>query len=682
MEKRYLQLLSREFPTEEAAAGEIVNLSAMRSLPKGTEYFFSDLHGEYDAFSGLLRSASGVIREKIDAVFGKSVSVRDRDELASLIYRPEAFIKARATDGVLTDEWRRLTLYRLILVSQAVGAKYTRQAVREKMPEGYAYILDELLNVTDDINRDFYYDEITASILETGVADSFITAMCTLIRRLTVDWLHIIGDIYDRGPRADRIMDELVAHARVDIQWGNHDISWMGAAAGCPALVANVIRIALSYNSYDVLEDGYGLNLRPLSVFATEVYGDDPCRRFLPHTLDDVVFDHVDALLTARMHKAIAVIQCKLEGQLLRDHPEYGMDDRRVLERCDFRRGVVELGGKEYALSDTHFPTVNPDDPLSLTDGERELMAVLLSSFHHSTRLNEHIRFLYTHGGMYKVANGNLLYHGCIPVNDDGSFRTVRVPFAREEKQGKELLDAIERVVRRAYFLPYNTPEQIESRDYVWYLWCGPDSPLYGKDKMAFFERTFVCGAPCTENYGAYYRITEHGGAGMAADGPSMTADGPSMTADGPGMAVDCPGMAVDCPNGARRLCDRILTAFGLDPEKGHIINGHVPVLLKEGQSPVRAGGRLFVIDGGISKAYRSKTGIAGYTLIYNSHSICLAEHCAPNTEYPDGEIRVHVAEKMEHRVNIADTDLGRELSARIEDLQALLAAYRSGETM
>lgn len=649
MEKRYLRLLSREFPTEAAAAGEIVNLSAMRSLPKGTEYFFSDLHGEYDAFSSLLRSASGVIREKIDAVFEKSVSVRDREELAALIYRPEAFIKARTSGGQITDEWRRLTLYRLILVSQAVGAKYTRQAVREKMPEGYAYILDELLNVTDDINRDFYYDEITVSILETGVADSFITAMCTLIRRLTVDWLHIIGDIYDRGPRADRIMDELVAHARVDIEWGNHDISWMGAAAGCPALVANVIRIALSYNSYDVLEDGYGLNLRPLSVFATEVYGNDPCRRFLPHTLDDVVFDHVDALLTARMHKAIAVIQCKLEGQLLRDHPEYGMDDRRMLERCDFRRGVVEIDGREYALADTHFPTVDPDDPLTLTEGERELMAVLLSSFHHSTRLNAHIRFLYAHGGMYKVANGNLLYHGCIPVHDDGTFRAVRVPFAQEKKCGRALLDAIEQVVRRAYFLPYNTPEQIESRDYVWYLWCGPDSPLYGKEKMAFFERTFVCDAPCTEHYGAYYRITDD---------------------------------VTDDTGAAETLCARILAAFGIDPACGHIINGHVPVLLKEGQSPVRAGGRLFVIDGGISKAYRNKTGIAGYTLIYNSHSICLAEHRAPSAEYPDGEILVHAVEKMEQRVNIADTDLGRELSARIEDLQALLAAYRSGETL
>lgn len=647
MEKRYLRLLSREYPTEAAAAGEIVNLSAMRSLPKGTEYFFSDLHGEYDAFSGLLRSASGMIREKIDAVFGKSVSVRDRDELASLIYRPETYLKAHS--GTLTDEWRRLVLYRLILVSQRVGAKYTRGAVREKMPKGYAYILDELLNVTDDINRDFYYDEIIASILDTGVADSFITAMCTLIRRLTVDQLHIIGDIFDRGPRADRIMDELMAHAHVDIQWGNHDVSWMGAAAGCPALIANVIRIALSYNSYDVLEDGYGLNLRPLSVFATEVYGDDPCRRFLPHTLDDVVFDHVDALLTARMHKAVAVIQCKLEGQLLRAHPEYGMDGRRIFERCDFRRGTVMLDGVEYPLADTHFPTVDPDDPLALTDGERELMEVLLSSFHHSTRLNGHIRFLYAHGGMYRVTNGNLLYHGCIPVNVDGSFRAVRVPFAAGEKRGRELLDAIERVVRRAYFLPYDTPEQVESRDYLWYLWCGPDSPLYGKDRMAFFERTFLADAPCVENYGEYYRIMDD---------------------------------LTDDPAASGRLCARILTEFGLDPAKGHIINGHVPVLLKEGQSPVRAGGRLFVIDGGISKAYRSKTGIAGYTLIYNSHSLCLAEHRAPTAAYPDGEILVHVAEKMEERVNIADTDLGAELSARIEDLRALLAAYRAGDTM
>lgn len=645
MEKRYLKLLSREYPTEAAAASEIINLSAMRSLPKGTEYFFSDLHGEYDAFSGLLRSASGMIREKIDTVFGKSVSVRDRDELAALIYRPERFIKERTTAGAITDEWRRLVLYRLILVSQAVGAKYTRKAVREKMPEGFAYILDELLNVTDDINRDFYYDEIIASILDTGVADSFITAICTLIRRLTVDQLHIIGDIFDRGPRADRILDELIAHARVDIQWGNHDISWMGAAAGCPALIANVIRIALSYNSYDVLEDGYGLNLRQLSVFATEIYGDDPCEHFLPHTLDDVVFDHVDALLTARMHKAIAVIQCKLEGKLLRDHPEYGMDARRLFERCDFRRGTVEIGGREYALADSRFPTVDPDDPLRLTEGEAELMETLLSSFHHSTRLNEHIRFLYARGGMYKVVNGNLLYHGCIPVDGDGSFRAVRVPFSAEAKSGRALLDAIDRVVRQAYFLPYNTPEQIMSRDYVWYLWCGPDSPLYGKDRMAFFERTFVTGAPAAENYGPYYRI-------------------------------------MDDPAAAGALCGWILTEFGLDPRAGHIINGHVPVLLKEGQSPVRAGGRLFVIDGGISKAYRSRTGIAGYTLIYNSHSLCLAEHRAPSAEYPDGEILVHEVEKMEHRVNIADTDTGAELSARIEDLRALLAAYRAGDTL
>ena len=649
----YLKLLAKEYPTVKAASSEIINLMAIRGLPKGTEYFFSDLHGEYEAFIHLLRSASGIIREKISETFGYVISDDEEIALANLIYYPERNIRRIQKEGKYTEDWQRITIYRLVRICKEVSSKFTRSKVRKKMPPAFAYIIDELLHVDyNDDNKKVYYDEIIHSIIDIGMGDEFIKALCNLIQNLTVDSLHIIGDIFDRGPRADIIMDELMHFHDVDIQWGNHDISWMGAATGNLACICTVLRIAIRYNGFDVLEDGYGINLRQLSMFAARVYKDDPCERFLPKILDENIYDAVDPGLAAKMHKAIAVIQCKLEGGLLRAHPEYGMDERRLFERCDFRRGVVRLGGREYALSDTHFPTVDPDDPLALTDGERELMAVLLSSFHHSVRLNEHIRFLYAHGGMYKVANGNLLYHGCIPVNGDGSFRSVRVPFCAGEKAGRELLDAIERVVRRAYFLPYNTPEQIESRDYVWYLWCGPDSPLYGKDKMAFFERTFVCDAPCTENYGAYYRITEHGG---------------EDTGD---------------PEAARRLCDRILTAFGLDPAKGHIINGHVPVLLKEGQSPVRAGGRLFVIDGGISKAYRSKTGIAGYTLIYNSHSLCLAEHRAPSPEYPDGEIRVHVAERMEHRVNIADTDLGRELSERIEDLQALLAAYRAGETM
>ncbi len=638
---RYLELLARDYPNAESAAGEIINLNARRSLPKGTEYFFSDLHGEYDSFLRLLRSASGMIRSKIDLIFDKSIPSDDREELASLIYYPEEEIKRLRGRGVLTDEWRRISIYRLILVCESVSAKYTRTRIRKKMPQNFGYILDELLNVTSDINKDFYYDTIIDAIISTGAAESFVIAVCDLIRTLTVDHLHIIGDIFDRGPRADKIMEELIKIDHIDIQWGNHDISWMGAASGNPALVANVIRIALGYNSFDVLEDGYGLNLRPLSVFANKVYGDDPCTYFYPKTLDEVVYDSIDGALTAKMHKAIAVIQFKLEGRLMKKHPEYRMDGRRLFERTDFRCGTVNIDGVTYRLRDTNFPTVDPDDPLKLTEEESELIRILQMSFHHSTVLNNHIRFLYARGAMYKAANGNLLYHGSIPMTEEGDFKEITLPFAGEEGRtyhGKALLDRIGVAVNRAYFAPFGTPEQQEACDYMWYLWCGEDSPLYGKDKMAFFERTLLeDGAQFKENYAPYYRV-----------------------------------------NDREEVCRKILGEFGLDSGKGHIINGHVPVLIKEGQSPVKAGGRLFVIDGGISKAYQSKTGIAGYTLIYNSHSILLAEHIP----YDGNRItpKVSVAVPMEKRVNIADTDAGAELLLRIEELQHLLAAYRDGK--
>lgn len=642
-DRRYLELLSRDYPNIEAVAAEIINLSALRSLPKGTEYFFSDLHGEYDSFLRLLRSASGMIKAKIDLIFEKSISSNDRNLLATLIYYPEREIKLLAQENELDDEWRRITIYRLLLVCEAVSAKYTREAVRSKMPgTHFDYILDELLNVTDDINRDYYFDEIISSILDTGIADEFITAVCSLIRSLTIDRLHIIGDIFDRGPRADKIMDELMTFDHIDVEWGNHDISWMGAASGNTTLIANVIRIALGYNSYDVLEDGYGLNLRPLSVFASEVYADDPCTRFYPHTLDDVVYDSVDLSLTAKMHKAIAVIQFKLEGQLLQRHPEYNMDNRRLFEKTDFRRGVIEIDGREYKLCDKNFPTVDPDDPLKLTAQEAELVRILASSFHHSAKLNTHIKFLYARGSMYRSENGNLLYHGSIPMNADGSLREVRLPFADSGGvyHGKELLDRIGKAVNRAYFGVFGSPEQTEACDFMWYLWCGPDSPLYGKDKMAFFERTLLPDEKAlkAEHYTPYYDV-----------------------------------------NNSEEVCGRILAEFGLDPNKGHIINGHVPVLRADGESPIKAGGRLFVIDGGISKAYQIKTGIAGYTLIYDSHSLRLAEHRPYNGMDANITPKVSVVEKMDHRVNIADTDYGAELALRISELRSLLAAYRDG---
>lgn len=635
---KYLLALSETYPNIRSAAAEVINLNAKRSLPKATEYFFSDIHGEHESFLYMLRSASGMIKFKIDEVFSMSVSQTDREELAQLIYYPEKYIKSLSKNGKLNDEWRWLTIYRMILVCKAVSAKYTRLAVRKKMPESFGYVLNELLNVTDDINKDFYYEEIIRTVIDTGIADDFITELAFLIRSLTVGRLHIIGDVFDRGPRADKIMNELTKQKHIDFQWGNHDVSWMGAVSGNLALIANVIRIALGYNSLDVLEDGYGLNLRPLSVFAAETYENDDCSLFMPKTLDDVKYDVIDKSLTAKMHKAITVIQLKLEGALISRHPEYGMEGRDLINKIDFESGCVNLGENTYRLLDTNFPTVDPADPTKLTESEEELMRVLKNSFSHSRLLNEHIKFMFTRGSMYKVCNGNVLYHGCIPMNYDGGFRNVYTPDGYAS--GKELLDKIDRVIRRAYFESSDSDKKSEATDYVWYLWGGKDSPLFGKDKMAYFERTFIGShiPESKETYDPYYTLSHN-----------------------------------------VEICEKILSEFGLDREKGHIVNGHVPVNQKEGESPVKANGRLFVIDGGISKAYRVKTGIAGYTLIYDSHSLQLAEHkSSEDGIYKTPDIRI--VEKLSRRFNVSDTDQGSELYEKAEDLKELIKAYRSGE--
>ena len=637
MDKKYLSLLAKEFPTIDSAVSEIVNLSAIRSLPKGTEYFFSDIHGEYEAFLHMLKSASGMIKNKIDTALGKTVSGVEREALAYLIYYPDKQMKKLHKQGELCDEWRRLTIYRLILVCEAVSAKYTRSRVRKRIPKDMVYILDELLNVTDDVGKEYYYDEIITTILDTGIADRFIKSLCELIQSLAIDKLHIIGDIYDRGPRADIIMDELMKMHEVDIEWGNHDISWMGAASGNWALIANVIRISMRYNNFDVLEDGYGLNLRALAVFAGETYKDDDCALFMPQTLDDNIYDPVDTKLVAKMHKAITVIQLKLEGQLIERHPEWNMDERSVFRRVDFDNGTVTLGGRKYPLLDTNFPTVFHDSPLSLTDEENELMTVLSNSFMHSERLNSHIRFLYSKGSMYKTINGNLLFHGCIPLDEEGKPQSVNI--AGRQYSGKALLDKLDEIANKAYFLPVGA-ERDYAADFMWYLWCGACSPLYGKDKMAFFERYFLDVKELQkENYNAYYHYFEQA-----------------------------------------EVCGRILEMFGLSPERGHIINGHVPVKIKNGESPVKADGRLFVIDGGISKAYQKATGIAGYTLIYDSHSLNLAEHKPFIAGESEHTPEIHLVEKLDRRANISDTDKGEELLEQINDLRELLSAYRSGE--
>ena len=635
MDMKYLRLLAKEYPTIESAASEIINLSAIRSLPKGTEYFFSDMHGEYEAFLHMLRSASGMIKIKIDLVLGKTVSAADREKLAELIYYPEKEISRLTVSGELSDEWKRLSIYRLILVCETVSAKYTRSRIRKRIPEDMVYILDELLNVTDDVNKDYYYDEIISAIIDTGIAETFIISLCKLIQSVCIDRLHIIGDIFDRGPRADIILDELMKMHDVDIQWGNHDISWMGAAAGNPVLIANVIRIAMRYNNFDVLEDGYGLNLRALAVFAAETYENDDCALYMPNALDDNIYDPVDLKLAAKMHKAITVIQMKLEGQLIAKHPEWEMSDRDLFGRTDFINGTVMLNGKEHRLLDRSFPTVDPKSPLSLTEGEAELMKVLKASFRHSEKLQRHIRFIYAKGAMYKTCNNNLLFHGCIPMDENGAFQSVRIK--GEKYSGKALLDKLGELVNQAYFSSGEDKEY--AGDFMWYLWCGARSPLYGKDKMAFFERGLLEDKSLhTENYNAYYTFSEKA-----------------------------------------EICMSLLEHFGLDPEKGHIINGHVPVKIKNGESPIKADGKLFVIDGGISKAYQSTTGIAGYTLIYDSHSLNLAEH-KPFVAGESGNTpTIRLVEKLDRRANISDTDKGEEILDKINDLRMLLEAYKAG---
>lgn len=634
----YLQLLAREYPNLKEATSEIVNLMAICSLPKGTEYFFSDLHGEYEAFIHLLRSSSGITREKIKATFGHLIPEEEQLKLANLIYYPERNLARMQKQGHYSEDWQKITIYRLVQICKEVSSKYTRSKVRKKMPREFAYIIDELLHVDyNDENKKLYYDEIIHTIIETGIGGNFIIALSRLIQNLTIDNLHIIGDIFDRGPRADIIMDELMNFHDVDVQWGNHDISWMGAATGNLACICNVLRIAISYNSFDVLEDGYGINLRPLSMFAARLYQDDPCERFMPKILDENIYDAVDPGLAAKMHKAIAVIQFKVEGALIKRHPEYGMDNRVLLEAVDYEKWTVNIDGKTYPMLDKNFPTIDPKNPLELTRGEKELLRALSASFKHSELLHRHVKFLYSHGAIYKCYNSNLLYHGCIPMKKDGSFDDLTVK--GRAYSGKALMDYLNQEVQNAYFMPEGQPGKEWAVDLMWYLWCGAKSPVFGKDKMTTFEHYFVADkATHKEVMNPYYQLS-----------------------------VD------------EECCNRILQEFGLPVEGSHIINGHVPVKLKDGEKPMKAGGKLFIIDGGLSKAYQSTTGIAGYTLICNSHHLALAEHM-PFDPKKDSTPRVSVVEKVKSRVMVADTDQGRELKGQIADLKELVAAYREGK--
>ena len=642
---RYLQLLSRSFPTIADASTEIINLEAILNLPKGTEHFLTDIHGEYEAFQHVLKNASGSIKRKVNEIFGHTLRESEKKELCTLIYYPEEklqLVKETETD---LEDWYQITLNQLVKVCQNVSSKYTRSKVRKALPKEFSYIIQELLHESSiEPNKLAYINVIVSTIISTRRADDFIIAMCNLIQRLTIDSLHIVGDIYDRGPGAHIIMDTLCNYHNFDIQWGNHDILWMGAAAGNEACMANVIRMSMRYANLATLEDGYGINLLPLATFAMAVYGDDPCTCFEPRTdFADAEYNEKTLRLITQMHKAIAIIQFKLEAAIIDRHPEYGMEDRKLLHRIDFARGVITIAGQEYPLRDTNLPTVDPADPYRLSEEESELMSKIHASFMNSEKLRKHMRCLFTYGSMYLVCNNNLLYHASIPLNEDGSF--YRVYIGDKEYSGRSLLEKTDQLVRAAYYAEEG-PNKSFAKDFVWYLWCGPHAPSFDKDKMATFERYFVDDkALAKETKGYYYQLRDR------AD-----------------------------------VCDSILREFGVDPGlHSHIINGHVPVKTIKGEQPIKADGKLLVIDGGFSKAYQPETGIAGYTLVFHSHGLQLVQHEPFQSrekaikEGLDIKSTTFIVEFSSQRMMVKDTDKGRELVAQVSDLEKLLVAYRMG---
>ncbi len=643
----YLNLLAQQYPTVKDASREIIRLQSRQKLPKLTEHFMSDIHGEYESFLHILKNASGVIKDKIASIYGRTLSEHDRQTLATLIYYPKQKLEIikRETDDL--DDMYRITLYRLIEICRVVAAKYTRATVRSFLPEAFGSTIDELIHANTDYGSDKteYYNETISTIIELGQADDFIVEMSTLIQTLAIGKLHIIGDIFDRGPRADIILDTLINYHSVDIQWGNHDVQWMGAAAGSLACIANVLSISTKYSNFDCLEDGYGINLRPLTVFALETYAGDPCERFIPRNPNMVAISKHDVDFWAKVHKAVSVIEFKLEGQIIKRRPEFMMENHLMLDKINYKDGTITLEGKTYKLMDSNFPTIDPENPFELTTEESELMGLLRTSFLRSEKLQRHIRFLYKNGSMYTTHNNNLLYHGCIPMNSDGSFKTVTL--AGEKVSGKSLMDKADRIARDGYFARPGSPEREYGKDFLWFLWCGCFSPVYGKNKMTTFERYFIEDeSTWTEIKDDYYRLAE-----------------------------------------SEEVCGRILREFGIDPDEfSHIINGHVPVKIKKGEKPVKAGGKLLVIDGGLSKAYQAVTGIAGYTLLFNSHGLLLSEHNAFESvesaikEEKDIHSTLDVIDLAPKRLLVEDTDEGKAQSKKILDLKALVEAYKSGK--
>ena len=644
----YLQLLSQSFPNIAEASTEIINLEAIMNLPKGTEHFLADIHGESEAFQHVLKNASGNIKRKVNELFGNDIRESEKKELCTLIYYPEQkleLIKARETD---LEDWYRITIHQLVKVCRDVSSKYTRSKVRKSLPEDFSYIIEELLHESlGDSDKAAYVSVIVNTIISTGRADDFITAICNVIQRLAIDQLHILGDIYDRGPGAHKIMDTLRQYHSWDIQWGNHDILWMGASAGNDACICNVLRLCLRYANLATIEE-YGINLVPLATFALDTYGDDPCEEFIPKVLDESQqMDEKTLLLTARMHKAIAVIQFKEEAAIFHRHPEWQMEDRCLLEHIDLTRGVCTIDGCDYEMKDCHFPTLSSDSCL-LSPEEQSLMQKLHHSFRISEKLHKHIRTLLSHGCMYTITNSNLLFHASCPLNDDGSLKEVEI-CPGHRYSGKDLMHNIGMMIRAAFASGVDKDLQVfprdYARDYFLYLWCGKDSPLFDKSKMATFERYFLKDKETyKEEKGNYFKLRD-----------------------------------------SAEVCDRILDAFEVSGDNRHIINGHVPVHASKGENPIKAGGRLMVIDGGFSEAYHNETGIAGYTLVYHSRGFQLVQH-EPFTSAHDAIVRetdikstTQIVEMSAHRMLVADTDKGEELRTQVADLKKLLYAYRHG---
>ena len=639
---RYLKSLAKQYPTVAAAATEIINLQAILSLPKGTEHFITDIHGEYDQFQHVLKNGSGAIKRKIEDELGNAISQAEKKSIATLIYYPEQKMEQVIKTEENMEDWNRVTLYRLIRICKGASSKYTRSKVRKALPKDFAYVIEELLTGRPDVSdQEAYYNEIIHSVIRTGRAAELVVAFCNLIRRLVVDHLHVVGDIFDRGPYPNLIMDTLMSHHSVDIQWGNHDISWMGAAAGNQALICNVIRISAKYGNLNLLEDGYGINLVPLARLAMNRYDKDPCSCFKLDYREEE-YDVRDAMLDEKMHKAIAIMQFKLEGQMIVGHPEFGMENRLLLDKIDPAAGTVLIEGKKYPLRDLNFPTIDWEHPYELSVDEADVMERLTAAFLNCEKLQRQVRFLFTKGSLYHVYNGNLLYHGCVPLNEDGSFTKVNI--YGTEYAGKALYDVLESYARKGYYA-IDPEEKKKGSDILWFIWENKNSPVFGKDKMTTFERYFVAEkATHVEPKNPYYRLLEK-----------------------------------------EEVVNAILAEFGLSGQEAHIVNGHIPIEAKKGESPVKCGGKLLIIDGGFSKAYQPKTGIAGYTLIYNSYGLVLAAHEpfeSVEKAVSDGNDIVSHTILVQHvvrRKTVADTDNGKVMRENIRDLENLLQAYREG---